>query len=49
MERHRVKTDGESRAEKKARDRMINGGKDTDERNRRPKIQRGKRDVEKHW
>jgi hypothetical protein len=28
---------------------MIDGGKDTDERDRRPKIQRGKRDVEKHW
>jgi hypothetical protein len=28
---------------------MIDGGKDTDERDSRPKIQRGKGDVEKHW
>jgi hypothetical protein len=28
---------------------MIDGGKDKDERDRRPKVQRGKRDVEKHW
>ncbi len=48
-ERHRVETDGESRAETKGRDRMIDGGKDTEERDRRPKIQRGKRDGEKHW
>jgi hypothetical protein len=28
---------------------MIDGGKNTDVRDRRPKIQRGKRDVEKLW
>jgi hypothetical protein len=31
------------RAETKGRDRMIDGGKNTEERDRRPEIQRGKR------
>jgi hypothetical protein len=51
-ERHRVETDGESRAETKGRDGMIDGGKDTEERDRRPKTQRGKEKwretLEKH-
>jgi hypothetical protein len=38
-----------SRAETKGIDRMIDGGKDREERDRRPKIQRGKRDGKKHW
>jgi hypothetical protein len=32
----------------KGRDRMIDGGNYTEERERRPKIQRGKKDEKKH-
>jgi hypothetical protein len=35
------------RGETKGRDRRRDGGKDTEERGRRPKIQRGKRAGEK--
>jgi hypothetical protein len=38
---------GRPRAETKGRGRMIDRGKNTEERDRRPNIQKGKRDGEK--